>query len=267
MAFPGQDRLAALCGASTRQVQRALKELGERAHLSIEVRRGPIQSSRYAPLIRGENTTPVSRIEGANTRHPRRVSEGEKATSTVANTRRPCRPNPIREPIEKSAARCEQIEKLSGELFAIIPRGSTSRSNRRLFAESVDLILGEGVAPKSLELAVRKFVAESPDAKDQDGRFMGAAHKWLSEKRGWEAFLPNADELFLHGRPRDELIWFSRIRSFANVGRWDEREHGPKPGAEGCRAPPDMIAHVLASRPANDTVAILAPQTGRQSWC
>lgn len=99
-AFPGQERIASLIGASTRQVQRALKELSGRSHVAVEVRHGPNQSSRYRPLIWTENTTPVSPIQPDETRHPRRLSGGEKATNTVTNTRHPCRPNPLKEPLE-----------------------------------------------------------------------------------------------------------------------------------------------------------------------
>lgn len=97
-AFPGQERIASLTGASTRQVQRALKELAGRAHVAVEVRHGPNQSSRYRPLIWTENTTPVSSIRGDKTRRPCRLSDVEKATNTVTKTRHPCRPNPLKEP-------------------------------------------------------------------------------------------------------------------------------------------------------------------------
>lgn len=38
------------------------------------------------------------------------------------------------------------------------------------------------------------------------GRYMGAAHTWIATKRGWEAYWPTSDDLFLDGRSSDDRL-------------------------------------------------------------
>lgn len=258
-AWPGQKRLGDMAGVKERHVRTLLKALVDQGHLTIESG-GFQRPDRYRPAI------PDRHHSAAIDRHHSAALEGPDRHHSAAHTGTTVPPNPLKEPFEKSAARPVDEEKLAEELFAIMPKGSASRSNRTLVGQAAAEIVAGGVHPRALTLAVRGFVKASPDAKDEDGRFMGKAHEWLSVKRGWEAYLPSADDLFLDGRPQPDRDWLYRVRSWRrSAWTWERKadEYGPPPGQPGCRVPPDVVAHALASDPANDANAT-APAPGHE---
>lgn len=107
-----------------------------------------------------------------------------------------------------------------------------------------------GINPKALRIAVAAFVAESRDAKDENGRYMGAAHNWLTTKRGWEAYVPSGDALFLDGRSDLDAQWLYRVRSWQRAtGYWKMKwdEFGPEPDQAGCRVPSAILDYCLAT--------------------
>jgi len=238
-AFPGQERIASLTGASTRQVQRALKELAGRLHVAVEVRHGPNQSSRYRPLIWTENTTRVSSIQDVETRHPCRLSDGEKATNTVAKTRHPCRPNPLKEPTE--------VIRGAGGSQEAPPKGRLPDDFPS--AEMIDLAQSkferEGVAA-SARLCAEKFRSHYGASSCQDwsarwqtwalreieyaartGAKPGDQSRAARDQRAALEVLGRRGALPV-GPSTDPIIIARRLRHFQDTGCW-EAEWGERP--------------------------------------
>lgn len=254
-AWPSQRRLGKLAGVKERQVRNLLRQLVERGYLSIESG-GFQRSDRYRPTF--PNRQPIAASDRQSI-----AAAAWQSNDIHAGKHLP--PNPLKEPLERIATLSADERKLANEIFAIMPKASTSRSNRDEVGRAVGAILATGVPSLSLKLAVTGFVRESPAAKDEDGRFMGAAHKWLTEKRGWEAFLPNADQLFLHDRPKEDASWLVRVRSWLRRDwTWKVDEYGPKPGAAGCRVPGDILEYCKASEPADDATRVPALELKEQ---
>lgn len=250
-AWPSQATLGEMAGVSDRQIRKLLKLLQCQGHLDIQTG-GFHRPDRYRPILRDRNSSSSHDRNHSSALTPQDRNSSSRETGT------PVPPNPLKEPFERIAAAVSpECEMESPAIFSMIPTGSSGRSNRALVRKAVASLEAEGVSPKALRIAVAHFVAESPNAKDQNGRFMGAAHTWLTDKRGWEAYLPNADQIFLDGRPDVEKTWLYRVRSWQRLGRWKTDDDGPAPDAQNTRVPRDILAFCLANpaeaiQPAND---------------
>lgn len=255
-AWPSQKRLGTMAGVKERQVRNLLKQLVERHHLTIESG-GFQRPDRYRPSSPDrQSIAAIDRQHSAASDRQPFAAPDRQSSDIDTGTGLP--PNPLKEPFEKSAARSGDEERLSEAIFALLPRGATSRSNRNLVGQAVASIIAEGINPKSLTIAVSRFVKESPDATDQDGRFMGKAHEWLTIKRGWEAFTPSPDALFAIDLREADRAWVHRVRAWLRHDwTWKPYEWGPAPGMPGCRVPAAIIEHCRATEPAND--AALTP--------
>lgn len=260
-AWPSQTVLMDMLGVSEATLKRVVKEIRGAGHLDVVVSSGRGRANEYRPVLRpvkGSTSEPLSDDKRVHQRTPSFPEKGSSVTDKRVHQRTP---NPMKEPIERIAALSLDEESEADLIFAMMPKGSASRSNRSKIREAVAQIVSEGTPAISLKIAVGAFVAASPDAKDQDGRFMGAAHTWLTEKRGWEAYLPSADDLFLRSRPEGDAQWFHRVRSWQHSpGYWRMKrdDFGPEPDAPGTRVPQAVLAYCLenaapAPRPANDT--------------
>lgn len=239
-AWPGQKRLGALAGVKERQVRNLIRQLVERGHLTVE-KGGFNRPDRYR-MARSDRQ-PIAAWTGSVVPHGS-VTECRMDRQSIAEvTGNPLPPNPLTEPSEREAAllTAEDSQEIAS-VWASLPKASASRSNAALVRKACVQIIGSGVSAKALRIAVGTFVKQSSDAKDQDGRFMGPAHKWLTDKRGWEAYLPSADALFLDGRSEADAEWLGRIRSWERC-QWWRAEHGPPPDQPGCKAPPSILAY------------------------
>lgn len=253
-AWPSQATLGEMAGVSDRQVRKLLKILHTQGHLDIQTG-GFHRPDRYRPILKDRNSSSSHDRNHSSALTPQDRNSSSRETGT------PVPPNPLRELFERSAALSRDEESEADRIFAMMPKGSASRSNKSKIREAVASIVSEGTPALSLRIAVGAFVAASPDAKDQDGRFMGAAHTWLTEKRGWEAYLPSADDLFLRSRPPAEVQWFHRVRSWQHSpGYWrmKQDDFGPEPDSPNTRVPQAVLAYCLENtppqpRPANDT--------------
>jgi biotin operon repressor len=243
-AWPSQETLASDLSVTSRAIRTAIGQLSGHGHLTVQVRTGTRTSSRYRPILKAENRNNASgsEVQRTGTVLPGPETENRMFSAPRTGSRLPT--NPLKEPFEKSAARLGDEKRLSEEIFALLPKGSTSRSNPNLVGQAVASIIAEGVNPKSLRYAVARFVKEAPDAKDEDGRFMGKAHEWLTTKRGWEAFTPSPDTLFALDLPEADQAWVSRVRNWLRHDwSWRPHEWGPVPGEPGCRVPLAIIEH------------------------
>ena len=263
-AWPSQATLGRMAGVSDRQVRTLLKMLAAQGHIEVETG-GFHRPDRYRPVLKDRKPTST---------HDRNSTSGlspQDRKPTSRETGSPLPPNLLREPFERIAALTREDENEADLIFAMMPKGSVSRSNRSKIREAVAKVVSEGTTALSLKLAVAAFVGASPDAKDQDGRFMGAAHTWLTEKRGWEAYLPSADDLFLRSRPQGDAQWFHRVRSWQrSPGYWRMKrdDFGPEPDAPNTRVPRAVLAYCLQNaapspRPANDTHRRVEKRVGR----
>lgn len=253
-AWPSQATLGEMAGVSDRQIRKLLKLLQCQGHLDIQTG-GFHRPDRYRPILRDRNSSSSHDRNHSSALTPQDRNSSSRETGT------PVPPNPLKEPFERIAAAVSpECEMESPAIFSMIPTGSAGRSNRALVRKAVASLEAEGVSPKALRIAVASFVAESPNAKDQNGRFMGAAHTWLTDKRGWEAYLPNADQMFLYGRPSADAQWFHRVRSWQhNPSYWRMKrdDFGPEPDSPNTRVPQAVLAYCLENappqpRPAND---------------
>lgn len=227
-AWPRQALLGEHAGVSARQVRTLLKLLRERGHLAIEPG-GFHRPDRYRLTLR---------VRKSNSGHDR------KPTSRETGSKLP--PNPLREPYERIVALSPDDEIEADRIFSSLPKACASRSNRALVRGAVASLISEGLQAKALRIAVAAFVSTSPDAIDKGGRFMGPAHTWLTNKRGWEAFAPSADDLFLDGRPNGDNEWLCRVRLWQRVPdawRHKRAEWGPEPDHEGSRVPSEILTH------------------------
>lgn len=251
-AWPSQATLGGMAGVSDRQIRKLLKLLHSQGHLDIQTG-GFHRPDRYRPVLKDRNSS------SSHDRNRSSTLTRQDRNSSSRETGTPVPPNPLREPFERIAAAVSpECEIESSAIFSMIPTGSSGRSNRSLVRKAVASLEAEGINPKALRIAVSAFIAESPNAKDQNGRFMGAAHTWLTDKRGWEAYLPNADQIFLEGRPHVEKTWLWRVRSWQRLPNlWKTDDDGPAPDAPNTRVPKDILEFCLANpaeaiRPAND---------------
>jgi hypothetical protein len=269
-AWPSQSVLMEMLGVGETTLKRVVKEVRERRHMEVVVSSGRGRANEYRPLlhpVKGSTNEPFSTDKRVHQRTPSDEEKGPFLTDKRVHQRTP---NPMKEPFERIAAAVSpECEIESSAIFSMIPTGSSGRSNRSLVRKAVASLEAEGINPKALRIAVSAFIAESPNAKDQNGRFMGAAHTWLTEKRGWEAYLPNADQIFLEGRPHVEKTWLWRVRSWQRLNRWKTDDDGPAPDAPNTRVPKDILEFCLANpaeaiKPANDQ-----PQQQRRTvgWC
>lgn len=101
-AFPGQERLADLCGATERGVRKAVGELAGRQHLMVEVSAGRGRVCRYRPILHMEKGNGGSSFEMAKSGTvvpviaPEKRNESAEKSGTVVPT------NPLKEPSESS---------------------------------------------------------------------------------------------------------------------------------------------------------------------
>lgn len=268
-AWPSQTVLMEMLGVSEATLKRVVKEIRGAGHLDVVVSSGRGRANEYRPVLRpvkGSISEPLSDDKRVHQRTP---SSPERGSSVIDKRVHQRPPNPMKEPIEGIAALSLDEEREADLIFAMMPKASASRSNKSKIREAVATIVSGGTPALSLRIAVGAFVAASPDAKDQDGRFMGAAHTWLTEKRGWEAYLPSADQIFLEGRSHVEKTWLWRVRSWQRLNRWKTDDDGPAPDAPNTRVPKDILEFCLANpaeaiKPANDQ-----PQQQRRTvgWC
>lgn len=250
-AWPSQSILTEMLGISETTLKRVVKELRERRHIEVIVSSGRGRANEYRPLmhsLKGSTDEPISRDKRGHQRPPSNEQKGPFLTDKRVH-QRPL--NPMKEPFEKSAAVSPQCEIESSAIFTLIPSASASWSNRARVRQAVSLLEAEGIDPKALRIAVAAFVADSPNAKDRNGRFMGPAHSWLTEKRGWEAYMPNSDTVFLADKPQSAKEWMWRVRSWQLYPRlWKTDVHGPAPDAPNSRVQKDVLAYCLANPPA-----------------
>jgi biotin operon repressor len=259
-AWPSQAVLMEVLGIGETTLKRVVKEVREAGHLEVIVSSGRGRANEYRPLLKVGKGSTDEPFSGDKRVHQRTPSDPEKGPFLTDKRVHQRTPNPMKEPFERNAALSRDDESEADRIFAMMPKGSASRSNRSRIRDAVASIVSEGTSALSLRIAVGAFVAASPDAKDQDGRFMGAAHTWLTEKRGWEAYLPTADDLFLRSRPAAEVQWFHRVRSWQhNPGYWRMKrdDFGPEPDSPNTRVPQAVLAYCLENappqpRPAND---------------
>jgi hypothetical protein len=238
-AWPSQKTLGDLARVRERQVRNLLRDLVARGHLTIKSG-GFQRPDRYRPAF--TDRRPIAALD----RQPTAALEAPDRQSSDRVTGTVLPPNPLREPFEKNATRRSDEKRLAEEIFALMPKASAGRANLAKVEKAIDDVVASGTAPQALRLAVQAFVEQSPDAKEQDGRFMGAADKWLTHKRGWEAYLPSADRLYCEGYPKSDYDWLLRVRTWQRVpSLWKTDDHGPPPGQPGCRAPAHVIGRAL----------------------
>ncbi|MBX9574554.1 MAG: helix-turn-helix domain-containing protein [Caulobacteraceae bacterium] len=267
-AHPAVTDLAKMLGASEKGVRGGVQALEKAGLLRVERTCGRSRHNRYfltgetsdQPLVdwyrARRETSPVGSHIDRPDDEKTSPTGSENLTHRFQKPHPEVRHNPLIKPTEKPASVQSADMAIADRIFAAMPKGSASRSNREKVRTAVAAITAGGVPAVALEMAVNKFMAESPDAAEQQGRFLGAADRWLTEKRGWEAFLPTGDDLFLIGRPESDRQWLWRVRGWQRTPfYWRSKadEFGPPPGEPGCRVPPDILRHVEATQTANDT--------------
>lgn len=248
LAWPSQERLAEATQSTRDGVKKALEKLSAAGLLVTRPGRGRGVNTRYLlTRPRGEKTQTAVEVFGSDNPDLRQAFQRKKTQTAV--DRKPrlvsektptgvCT-NPVKEPCEYTP----QVELAVERILKALPFATLERSNRAAVRTAVAGVVAQGTEPKRLALAVEAFCEEADTAKTERGRYMGAAHKWLVEKRGWEAHLPSEDAVFLDGRAEGDRPWLYRVRSWQTNGRWDRYDNGPPPGEAGCQIPAEVLAH------------------------
>lgn len=101
-AFPGQERLADLCGATERGVRKAVGELAERQHLMIEVSAGRGRVCRYRPILHTQRRNGGSSFDAPKSGTVVPVIERDKRNQNVEKGGTVVPTNPLKEPFESN---------------------------------------------------------------------------------------------------------------------------------------------------------------------
>lgn len=97
-AFPGQERLADLCGATERGVRKAVGELADRQHLMVEVSAGRGRVCRYRPIVHTEKRNGGSSFDAPKSGTVVPVIAAEKRNERAAKSGTVVPTNPLKEP-------------------------------------------------------------------------------------------------------------------------------------------------------------------------
>jgi hypothetical protein len=252
LAYPSQEWLADKTGATRDGVAKALRQVEAAGFLHVKAGRGRHVKSKYLLCFPGEKTPMPGGVFDGKKPDERHAYRGPKSPTRGAAKPRQrsektptgvCK-NPLKEAYDSTPGAEEELRQAAQRIFAALPIGARECSNTRAITEAVRCIAGEGTPPQHLAIAVETFCRNSPRAKEERGRYMGAPHKWLTETRGWEAYLPSPDSVFLDGRSEDDRWWVMTIRSWQRrPDGWKRRDFGPAPDEDGCEAPAEVLEH------------------------
>ena len=126
-------------------------------------------------------------------------------------------------------------------IWAITPKVSRERSGKKDLERA---LLGAAARGHASEAVLRGIEAyfRSEQATKNGGEFAKGVHRVVEGDR-WQSFTPEPVTLFTPQPQSAEDLWRSRVRKFkTGSGYWDDIEWGPRPGRDGCRVPPAIIA-------------------------
>jgi hypothetical protein len=114
------------------------------------------------------------------------------------------------------------------------PEAGRKRSSTKLSKPEWSRASKAAGGVEALQGAIERY-ADSPEAREQGGRFVKGFHRWLKDALFEPWLAPVADPAKPPEPPDDP--WPRRLREFRVNGYWNTTDWGPKPGKPGYRGP------------------------------
>lgn len=129
----------------------------------------------------------------------------------------------------REASEIAAVDDAVARIWAALPQVPRDRSSRDQVKSSVIQVQACGVEPSALACAVERFCRESPTVRDEQGKYLGTAHRWLLGET-WREYLgktarsvptPNPADVF----PDDvrDVVWhsfFNKADSYLSQCSW-----------------------------------------------
>lgn len=105
-------------------------------------------------------------------------------------------------------------------------------------------LVSSGTDPSSIIAGARGYASEAARTGRTGTAYIKHAITWLNQSLWTDYGAPSAASAADGVGQEDQSFWAAVEQAYRNIGIWS-RHAGPKPGVQGCRAPPDVARRVL----------------------